>query len=357
MNSPIAQPQSVKHVPTYCYNCVSGPDFMTVKVVDGVATEVEPNFAAAEVHPAKGKVCVKAYGLVQKTYNPNRILSPMKRTNPKKGRNEDPGFVAISWDEALDTIATKLKATRAKGVLDESGVPRVAASFGHGGTPAMYMGTFPAFLASWGPIDFSFGSGQGVKCVHSEHLYGEFWHRAFTVAADTPMANYIISLGANVESSGGPCAVTRHADARIRGYKRVQVEPHLSVTGACSAEWVPIRPKTDPAFMFALIHVMLIEHQMSELDVPFLRDRTSSPYLVGPDGLYLRDAASRKPLLWDIAQSKAVPFDTSNATPALAGRFIVSDAISVDADDAIQEMHNVEGKTAFTMLVEHIRKY
>jgi phenylacetyl-CoA:acceptor oxidoreductase len=109
--------------------------------------------------------------------------------------------------------------------------------------------------------------------------------------------------------------------------------------------------------MFALIHVMLIEHQMSELDVPFLRDRTSSPYLVGPDGLYLRDAASRKPLLWDIAQSKAVPFDTSNATPALAGRFIVSDAISVDADDAIQEMRNVEGKTAFTMLVEHIRKY
>jgi len=41
------QAKSVKHIPTYCYNCVSGPDFMTVKVVDGVATEVEPNFAAA----------------------------------------------------------------------------------------------------------------------------------------------------------------------------------------------------------------------------------------------------------------------------------------------------------------------
>jgi phenylacetyl-CoA:acceptor oxidoreductase len=156
---------------------------MTVKVVDGVATEVEPNFAAENVHPAKGRVCVKAYGLVQKTYNPNRILSPMKRTNPKKGRDEDPGFVPISWDEALDMLADKLKATRAKGVLDESGVPRLAASFGHGGTPAMYMGTFPAFLSAWGPIDYSFGSGQGVKCVHSEHLYGEFWHRAFTVAA------------------------------------------------------------------------------------------------------------------------------------------------------------------------------
>ena len=97
MSMEATKSKSVKHVPTYCYNCVSGPDFMTVKVVDGVATEVEPNFAAENVHPAKGRVCVKAYGLVQKTYNPNRILSPMKRTNPKKGRDQDPGFVPISW--------------------------------------------------------------------------------------------------------------------------------------------------------------------------------------------------------------------------------------------------------------------
>ena len=35
----------VRKVPTYCYQCVAGPDLLTVKVVDGVATEVEPNFA------------------------------------------------------------------------------------------------------------------------------------------------------------------------------------------------------------------------------------------------------------------------------------------------------------------------
>ena len=78
------------------------------------------------------------------------------------------------------------------------GLPRVAASFGGGGTPTYYMGTFPAFLSAWGPIDFSFGSGQGVKCVHSEHLYGELWHRAFTVAGDTPNGKYLLSFGQNV---------------------------------------------------------------------------------------------------------------------------------------------------------------
>jgi phenylacetyl-CoA:acceptor oxidoreductase len=330
---------------------------MTVKVVDGVATEIEPNFAAENVHPARGRVCVKALGLVQKTYNPHRVLAPMKRTNPNKGRGEDPGFVAISWDEALELVAQKLRAVRARGLTDEAGLPRVAATFGHGGTPAYYMGTFPAFLSAWGPIDYSFGSGQGVKCVHSEHLYGEFWHRGFTVAADTPLTRYVISVGTNVEATGGPCAVLRHAEARVRGYKRIQVEPHLSVTGACSAEWVPIRPKTDAAFLFALIHVLVCEHEPDALDVPFLRDRTSSPYLVGPDGLYLRDAVNGKPLVWDEASSRAVPFDTAGIVPALYGRFRVSVAISIDADDERRALRDVAGATAFTKLVEHMRSY
>ena len=94
MNPTTAAPTGVRHVPTYCYQCVAGPDLLTVKVEDGVATEVEPNFCAAAVHPGGGKVCVKAYGLVQKTYNPNRVLTPMKRTNPKKGRERGSGLRA-----------------------------------------------------------------------------------------------------------------------------------------------------------------------------------------------------------------------------------------------------------------------
>src|ERR1035441_9160968 len=349
--------KTVSHVPSYCYNCVAGPDFMKVTVEDGVATEIEPNFDAEDVHPARGRVCVKAYGLVQKTYNPNRILTPMKRTNPKKGRGEDPSFAPISWDEALDIVAARLKSISDKGKIDEAGLPRLAASFGHGGTPANYMGSFPAFLAAWGPVDYSFGSGQGVKCTHSEHLYGEFWHRAFTVAADTPNTRYVISLGANVEVTGGPTAVIRHADARIRGYKRVHVEPHLSITGACSAEWVPIRPKTDPAFLFALIHVLLHEHGLAKLDVAFLRDRTASPYLVGPDGLYLRDVVSGKPLAMDEEIGRAVAFDTPGTVLAVAGRYRVASAATVDADAARREYSDVEGATAYRMLVDHIARY
>ena len=252
-------------------------------------------------------------------------------------------------------VADKLNAVRAAGLLDETGYPRVAASFGGGGTPTAYMGTLPAFLAAWGPIDMSFGSGQGVKCYHSEHLYGELWHRAFTVSPDTPLCEYLVSFGANVEASGGVCGVKRHADARKRGMKRVQIEPHLSVTGACSAEWIPIKPKTDSAFLFAMIHVFLHEHPRDRLDLPFLKHRTSSPYLVGPNGLFMRDPSTRKPLVIDGPTGRAVPFDTAGIDPALEGSFVV-DGVEVGPDDEIISHNAVTVSPAFVHLVAHVKE-
>jgi phenylacetyl-CoA:acceptor oxidoreductase len=272
--------------------------------------------------------------------HPDRVLHPMKRTNPKKGRHEDPAFVPISWDEALELIADKLNAIRKTGLIDDSGYPRVAASFGGGGTPQSYMGSLPAFLAAWGPIDMGFGSGQGVKCYHSEHLYGEFWHRGFTVSPDTPLTKYLISCGANVEASGGVAGVWRHAEARSRGMKRVQVEPHLSVTGACSAEWLPIKPKTDAAFLYALIHVMLHENARERLDVEFLTRHTSSPYLVGPHGFYLRDPSTKEPLL----------------APSLEGTYRKA-AVETGADGEVLAEGELEGETAFSKLVVHMKAY
>ena len=353
MGTTAATPGTRKRVPTYCYQCVNGPDVLKVEVIDGVATKVEPNFDACGVHPADGKICVKPYGLIQKIYNPNRLLRPLKRTNPKKGRNEDPGWVAISWDEALDTIAAKLKGIRETGLLDENGDPRFAFSTGGAGTPMMFMGAFPAFFAAWGPMDMSLGAGGTVKCKHSEHLYGELWHRGFTVCPDTPQVEYVVSFGLNIDASGGVTSVRRGADARVRGMKRVQIEPHLSVTGEQASEWVPIRPKTDAAFLYAMVNVLLHEHRVEELDVPFLKHRTGAPYLIGPNGWYLRDPASRKPLVWDLKTARAVPHDTPDIDPALIGSFTV-EAIEVGVDDELFRHAATEGQPAHARLVQHV---
>ncbi|MBI3369566.1 MAG: molybdopterin-dependent oxidoreductase, partial [Burkholderiales bacterium] len=347
-----------KKFPMYCYQCVAGPDLLKVEVQDGVATRVESNFDVGAEHPGGGRVCVKAYGLIQKTYNPNRIRQPMVRTNPKKGRNQDPGFVPVSWDEALDLVARKLLEVRSKGLLNEEGVPRVASTTGGGGTPVQYMGTFPAFMSAWGHIDQGYGAGQGVKCYHSEHLYGELWHRAFIVSPDTPYVNYIINCGNNTEASGGVVGIWREADARSRGAKRVQVEPHLSITGAVSAEWVPIKPKTDAAFLFALIHHILHERDWRQVcDVPFLKNRTSSPYLVGPGGWFLREQASGKPLIWDLADNRAKPHDAPDLhDPALEGEFVaVGVEHGADGEHIVHAAAKV--RPAFQLTLDHMARY
>lgn len=347
-----------KKVPMFCYQCVAGPDLMKVEVENGVATRIESNFDIRGEHPGGGRVCVKAYGLVQKTYNPNRIKQPMKRTNPKKGKHEDPGFVPISWDEALDIVGAKLREVRAKGLKNDQGFPRVASTTGGGGTPVQYMGTFPAFMSAWGPIDQGYGAGQGVKCYHSEHLYGELWHRAFIVSPDTPYVNYIINCGNNVEASGGVVGIWREADARVRGAKRVQVEPHLSITGAVSAEWVPIRPKTDAAFLYGLIHRILHERGWKAVcDLPHLKHVTTSPYLVGPNGWYLRDLASGKPLVHDLADGRDKAHDDPTLKdPALDGEYTVR-GVEHGPDEERIVHEAAPAKPAFAKLLAHMQAY
>ena len=348
---------AVEKVPVYCYQCVAGPDLLQVIVKDGVVVGVEPNHDLADRHPAGGKVCVRAYALVQKLYNPHRVSQPLRRTNPRKGRDEDPGWAPISWDEALDLLAQRLRAVRARGLVDEAGYPRLAVTFGSGGIAPAYLGTFAAFLAAWGPVDQGIGSGQGVKCYHSEHLYGEFWHRAFTVASDIPRCEYVLSFGYNGDASGGVTGVFRHAEARARGLRWVQFEPHLSVTGAGATEWVPIRPKTDAAVLLALLHVILHEHDWRRVcDVPFLETMTASPYLVGPGGWYLRDPETRRPLVWDLDRQRAVPFDDPLCRrPALEGSFIAA-GVEVGADGAIRTVAD-RARPAFALLREHVAPY
>jgi phenylacetyl-CoA:acceptor oxidoreductase len=344
-------------VPVYCYQCVAGPDLLKVVVANGVAVGVEPNGDVAAEHPACGKVCVRAYGLVQKLYNPARVKTPMRRTNPRKGRDENPGWEPVSWDEALGLLASRLNGIRERGLVDEAGYPRLAVTFGSGGIAPAYLGTLAAFLAAWGPVDQGIGSGQGVKCYHSEHLYGEFWHRAFTVAADVPHCDLVLSFGYNGDASGGVTGVWRHAEARARGLEWVQLEPHQSVTAANAAEWVPIRPKTDAAVLFALLHVILCEHDWrSVCDVPFLERMTASPYLIGPGGYYLRDPEGSRPMVWDLDRERPVPFDDARcARPALAGEYIAA-GVEI-GPDGTRTTSATRVRPAFAHVVEHVRGY
>ncbi len=345
-------------VQTYCFQCNFGPDPIIARRVKGAVVSIEGNARFKANHPSQGAICPRAFGLKQKLYNPHRVKAPMKRTNPQKGRGIDPKWIEMSWEEALDTVAKKLEEIKLKGPVDEKGLPKVAVTQGSGGVPAVLGGTWEAFWKAWGPVDRSLGCGAGTKCYHSEHLYGEFWHKAWLCTPDHLLTKYLISFGHNFNASQGVAGSRKLADARTRGMKWVQVEPHLSVTGATANEWIPIRPMTDGALLLAIIHVILREYNWQQVcDVEFLKQRTNSCYLVGDSGYYLRHTVNKKPLIWDASVQQAKAFDDPTIKDfALDGVYSIG-GLELGAEGKSKQHESVRVRPAFQLLIEHVDKY
>ncbi len=77
-----------------------------VKVDNGVVVGIDGDPKNPQ---NRGAMCAKGKAGFMNLYNPNRVLTPLKRTNPKKGIGIDPGFVEISWEEAIDTIVAECR--------------------------------------------------------------------------------------------------------------------------------------------------------------------------------------------------------------------------------------------------------
>jgi anaerobic selenocysteine-containing dehydrogenase len=85
---------------TYCAMCISRCGVVAT-VEDGRFTKVN----ADPAHP-NGCICVKGTAAPEIVYSPDRLQYPMKRTKPKG--DADPGWVRISWDEAMTLTAARL---------------------------------------------------------------------------------------------------------------------------------------------------------------------------------------------------------------------------------------------------------
>src|SRR3990172_5519196 len=128
-------------IPSVCYVCNKGICLIKAHRVDGIVVNLEGNMegrGCEELSRNKGMMCPKSFGNLQKLYNPHRIKAPMKRTNQEKGRGIDPRWVEISWEEALDTVAERLKR-----VLDDD--PRKFFEIGPGRKPSIN-GTWEPFV-------------------------------------------------------------------------------------------------------------------------------------------------------------------------------------------------------------------
>lgn len=86
----------------YCALCRSRCGCISV-VEEGQLIAVEPDPS----HPTGQALCAKGRAAPELVSHPERLLYPMRRTRPKGA--PDPGWERISWDEALDLVATNLR--------------------------------------------------------------------------------------------------------------------------------------------------------------------------------------------------------------------------------------------------------
>ncbi len=322
-------------IPSLCESqCADAPCLLMVHCVNGVAVGIKPNTEIPGYEQNtknQGRLCPKSFGLIQKLYNPHRLKGPMKRTNPEKGRGIDPKWASITWDEALDIVAEKLKKVRAEDSL------KLAEG---GGIGSLRQAGWRRFFEVFGPTQELYG-GRSTRCDQNEHAFANRIHGAFQCEPDMDYVNYLLLFGSNTSASGGTPEGVLFANARDRGIKIVAIDPVFSPTAAKADEWVPIRPCTDLAFLLAMINVIL--HELGTYDKESLRELTNSPYLVQANGYFLRDKATDKVLVWDLAEGKARPYDNADSKNlALEGTYTVA---------------GVTAKPALQMLKEHVIGY
>ena len=96
---------SKKLVPTVCHSGCGLVCGLLAHVEDGILTKVE---AQDMPDPKYRHICARGLSTIQMIYHPDRLKYPMKRV----GERGEGKWERISWDEALDTIADKLKTIR-----------------------------------------------------------------------------------------------------------------------------------------------------------------------------------------------------------------------------------------------------
>jgi anaerobic selenocysteine-containing dehydrogenase len=286
---------------------------LLVTVQDGVATEVrgDPD------HPTTaGVLCTKVSRYTERTYHKDRLLYPMKRTG-KKGSGQ---FERIGWDEALDTIAARLKAVAARD-------PQAILPYSYAGTMGL---------------------------VQGESMSSRFFHKLGaslldrTICATAGGTGYKYTIGARIGTDleqfqnakliliwgGNPIASNLHfwmraQEAKRNGATLIAIDPYRSLTAEKCHQHIALLPGTDAALALGMMHVLIGENL---LDHDYIGRHTLG-----------FDALQERVKLWPperVAQTCGIPVDQvlqlARAFGEVAKR---GDPVAIRTNYGLQRVH------------------
>ncbi|MGR5140260.1 DMSO/selenate family reductase complex A subunit [Photobacterium sp. DNB23_23_1] len=238
---------------------------LRVHTENGVITQIETDNRGDDTEFGQHQIraCLRGRSIKHRVYNPDRLKYPMKRV----GKRGEGRFERISWDEALDLMADKLKYT-----LKEYGNDAVHITYGSGtqgirtdgkdcfkrlmnltGGFLDYYGNY-----SWGQIQFALPFTYGNKKAAA---YGSY-------TTEIENAELLVMFGYNpaeTRMSGGG-EIHEHISAqRKRNIRTIIIDPRYTDTMLGKEEqWIPIRPGTDAALVEGIAHVLITENLVDQ---------------------------------------------------------------------------------------------
>ena len=242
------------------HNC-GGRCLLRVYLKDGVITRIDGDDRPDTIEAPQLRPCPRGRAYRRRQYHPDRLRYPLKRT----GRRGEGKFERISWDEALDLVASELSRVKEKYGNSALFVPYGTGSYNQingrqtatrllhlfGGCLGFYNSyswacITPATLTVYGTTTTG---NQRQDWLNSRYILMWSWNPA--EMRDGTNSDYFVKL------------------ARERGARVVCLDPRLTPSAVALAdEWIPIRPGTDAAMMSAMAYVMITENLY---DADFIR--------------------------------------------------------------------------------------
>lgn len=330
-----------------CYACPLGACFIKVHLKDGKIVKVTNDPEKVSVNNCRrGFLDNDGRMGIEYHYGEKRINYPLKRAG-KRGENK---WERISWDQALDEIAAKLKALK-----DNYGPHCVSSA----------TGTAHHSDNNWVPWRWLVGFGSVNKIGNEQICYGAQFitseHSLGWPASPYPppgvVPQSIILIGNSHESA--PNAWETLGELQKSGImKFIVVDPRMTEAARRADHWLQIRPGTDIALWMSWTK-LIIENEW--FDREFVEDWTNAPFLVRSDnGKMLRaedvvdnvprdafvvwNTKTNAPAIWNADDRKYLEEDIEKA---LVGSYSIK----------LKDGTGVECKTAWTLLTERVDEW
>ena len=198
---------------------------------------------------SRGHICPKAVGLKDIYLDKNRLKQPVRRTAT--------GWETISWNEAFDEVASKLKSIQNQHGKNAVGVYQGNPSVHNSGT----LLTAPAFLRALG-TENRFSATSADQLPHHFAAWQMFGHPLLLPIPDIDRTDFMLIIGANPLASNGslmtvPDVAHRLKAIQNRGGKFVVIDPRKTETAKIADQHLFIKPATDVYLLLAILNEIL----------------------------------------------------------------------------------------------------